>query len=537
VRAHPNGGRSISQRLVVRFKLLHRALLDSQSRCLASLDSLAVCSEPPAGKLAPSQRLRSTSFRFQLPHGLFVRHIRHPMKDLTQGSVTKHLLHMSAFMAVSMLVQTAYLLADLFWVGRLGKEAIAAVGVAGNLTMIVLALTQMLGVGTTALIAQAAGRKDQPHAELVFNQSCVMSIFIAAALGVFGFLSMNAYANSLSADATTAALARSYLIWFLPAMLLQFPLVSMGSALRATGIVQAPVVFQVISVVVNMVLAPFLIFGIGPWPKLGVQGAAIATFISILVGCVLIIVYFEKKYHYLRFRFSEWRPKMKIWGAMLRIGVPAGAEFILLFVYILVVYYIIRNFGPAAQAGFGVGARIMQALFLPVVALSFAVSPVIGQNFGGRKADRVRDAVRSGIGIAALVMLILALVTWMIPKILIRFFSKDPTVIQFGSDYLQIVAFNFVAAGIVFTSSSMFQGLGNTMPPLLSSFSRLFLFALPALWLSRRAGFDIKMVWYLSVGSQLLQACGNLFLLQRDLHKKLRFEEGPDFVPASATAS
>jgi Na+-driven multidrug efflux pump len=134
-------------------------------------------------------------------------------------------------------------------------------------------------------------------------------------------------------------------------------------------------------------------------------------------------------------------------------------------------------------------------------------------------------------------MLILALVTWMIPKILIRFFSKDPTVIQFGSDYLQIVALNFVAAGIVFTSSSMFQGLGNTMPPLLSSFSRLFLFALPALWLSRRAGFDIKMVWYLSVGSQLLQACGNLFLLQRELHKKLRFDEGPDFVPASATAS
>ena len=159
------------------------------------------------------------------------------MKDLTQGSVTRHLLHMSAFMAVSMVVQTLYLLADLFWVGRLGKEAIAAVGVAGNLTMIVLALTQMLGVGTTALISQAAGRKDQPHAELVFNQSCAMSIWIALALGVVGFLSMDAYANSLSADANTAGLAKAYLRWFLPAMLLQFPLVSMGSALRATGIV------------------------------------------------------------------------------------------------------------------------------------------------------------------------------------------------------------------------------------------------------------------------------------------------------------
>src|SRR4029434_5226219 len=125
--------------------------------------------------------------------------------------------------------------------------------------------------------------------------------------------------------------------------------------------------------------------------------------------------------------------------------------------------------GPGPQAGFGVGARVMQALFLPVVALSFAISPVIGQNFGGRKADRVRNAVKSGIGIAALVMLLLALVTWLMPGTLIRVFSQDQAVIDFGSDYLRIVAFNFVAAGIVFTSSSMFKGLGHTVPPLLRS--------------------------------------------------------------------
>jgi putative MATE family efflux protein len=459
------------------------------------------------------------------------------MKDLTQGSVTKHLLHMSAFMAVSMVVQTLYLLADLFWVGRLGKEAIAGVGVAGNLTMLVLAVTQMLGVGTTALISQAAGRKDQPHAELVFNQSCAMSIWVALALGVVGFLSMNAYATSLSADANTAALAKAYLLWFLPAMLLQFPLVSMGSALRATGIVQAPVIFQVVSVVLNMVLAPFLIFGWIGFPKLGVTGAALATFISVLVADLLIIWYFEKKYHYLRFRFPLWRAQMKIWGAMLRIGIPAGAEFILLFVYIMIVYAIIRHFGPAAQAGFGVGARVMQALFLPVVALSFAVSPVVGQNFGGRHADRVRHSIKSGLLLAAGVMLILAVFTEIFPRTMIHFFSKDAAVIQFGSDYLRIVAFNFVAAGIVFTSSSMFQGLGNTIPPLLSSASRLILFALPALLLSRTPGFDIKIVWYLSVGSQLLQAGINLLLLRRELHRKLRFEDGTGFIPASATAS
>src|SRR5947209_2698723 len=407
------------------------------------------------------------------------------MKDLTQGSVIRHLLHMASFLAVSMLVQTLYLLADLYWVGRLGKEAIAAVGVAGNLMMVVLALTQMLGVGTTTLIAQAAGRKDQPHAERAFNQSLVMTIVVALGLGVVGFAVRDVYANSLSADAATAALARAYLNWFLPALLLQFPLVTLGSALRATGIVKPAVGLQVLSVVLNIVLAPLFIFGIGPWPRMGVSGAALATFISILIADLLTVLYFEKKFHYLRFRLAQWRPQMKIRWAMLKIGFPAGAEFALLSVYIFVVYAIIRQFGAAAQAGFGVGARVMQALFLPVVALSFAVSPVVGQNFGGRRADRVRHSVFAAIGIASLMMLTLTLIAFLAPATLIRIFSRDPRVIAFGSEYLRIVSLNFMSAGIVFVSSSIFQGIGNTLPPLFSSMPRLPLFVLPAMVLSR----------------------------------------------------
>jgi len=459
------------------------------------------------------------------------------MKDLTQGSVTKHLLHMSAFMAVSMTAQTLYLLADLYWVGRLGKEAIAAVGVAGNLTMIVLALTQMLGVGTTTLISHAAGQKDQTRAELVFNQSFVMSILVALALGVFGFLLMDVYSNSLSADAITATLAKKYLLWFIPALLLQFPLVALGSALRATGIIKPTVGLQVLSVLLNIILAPLLIFGVGPFPKLGVTGAALASFIAILIADVLIVIYFEKKYHYLRFRFAQMRPQLKIWSKMLHIGVPAGTEFVLLFVYIVIVYGIIRGFGPAAQAGFGVGARVMQALFLPVVALAFAVSPVVGQNFGGRRADRVRQSVYSAIAIATAMMLVLALLAYFASGLLILPFSRDPHVIAFGSEYLRIVALNFVAAGIVFTTSSIFQGIGNTWPPLLSSATRLFLFVLPALLVARTPGFEIRHVWYLSVGSQLIQACFNLLLLRRELRRKLNFEELGDLVPGGATAT
>jgi putative MATE family efflux protein len=449
------------------------------------------------------------------------------MKDLTEGSVIRHLLHMASFMIVSMMAQTLYLLLDLYWVGGLGKEAIAAVGVAGNLMMIVLALTQMLGVGTTALISQAVGRKNQSDAQLTFNQSLVMAIFIGAVFCLFGLAVRDLYANAFSADAETASLAKAYLNWFVPALALQFPLVTLGSALRATGAIKPSVVLQVFSVVLNGVLAPFLIRGLGPFPRMGVSGAAVATFIAILAADIGTVIYFEKKYQYLRFRVAEWSPRLKMWLRMLKIGLPAGVEFILLSVYIGIIYVIIRPFGAAAQAGFGVGGRVMQAMFLPVVALSFAVSPVVGQNFGGRKADRVKHAVLTALGLATALMLILAALTWLTAPHLIRPFSKDANVIAFGSNYLNIVACNFIAAGIVFTSSSVFQGIGNTFPPLISSASRLFLFALPAWWVSRIPGFDIRYVWYFSVASQVMQACLILLLLKRELGHKLNFGDQP----------
>src|SRR5205823_14577498 len=132
-------------------------------------------------------------------------------------------------------------------------------------------------------------------------------------------------------------------------------------------------------------------------------------------------------------------------------------------------------------------------------------------------------SVYSAIGIATVMMLVLALIAHFAPAPLIHAFSNDRHVIDFGSDYLRIVSLNFVAAGIVFTTSSIFQGIGNTWPPLLSSMTRLFLFVLPALLLARTPGFEIKRVWYLSVASQCLQAIINLLLLRWELRKKLNF--------------
>jgi putative MATE family efflux protein len=446
------------------------------------------------------------------------------MQDLTTGSITRHLLKTTSFMLVTMFFQTLYVLIDLYWVGRLGKEAVAAVGVAVNLTFIVLAITQMLGVGTTTLVSHAVGRKEQERALLVFNQSQVLAMGVGVLFLAVAMALRNSYAQALSADARTAALAADYLLWFIPAMALQFGMVAMGSALRGTGNFKPGMIVQSATVLLNMLLAPFLIFGWLTGMAFGVRGAALSTFVAIIVGSVWMSTYFLKPSAYLHLAPALWRPRPALWGRMLKVGLPAGAEFALMAAYFFIVYAVSRPFGAAAQAGFGIGSRILQAGFLPVVALGFAVAPVAGQNFGARQADRVRKTFASAAGLAGSLMLVFALACHIAPASMIRFFSNDPNVVSVGEEYLRIVSWSFVGSGLIFVGSSMFQAIGNTIPPLIASCLRLVLVGVPLLILSRNPHFTLRWVWYLSVTAVSLQMILNLLLLRREFKIRLRFD-------------
>jgi putative MATE family efflux protein len=282
-------------------------------------------------------------------------------------------------------------------------------------------------------------------------------------------------------------------------------------------------VVQTATVILNIVLAPVLIFGWGTGIALGVAGAALSTLIAIAIGVVWMLVYFLPADAYLRFSFRDWAPRFDLWRDMLKIGLPAGAEFAFMAVYLMLVYAVSRPFGAAAQAGFGIGMRIIQACFLPVVALGFAVGPVAGQNFGARKADRVRETFRTGASLAAAAMLVLAVTVWIAAEPMVAVFSADLQVIAVGGEYLHIIAFNFVASGIVFVSSSMFQAMGNTMPSLITSAARIGIVAVPVLLLSQAAGFSLRWIWYVSAGAVVVQLVMNLWLLQREFRLRLNF--------------
>jgi putative MATE family efflux protein len=449
------------------------------------------------------------------------------MKDLTKGPVAGHVIQLASFIALSTTFQTLYFLADLYFVGRLGREALAGVGLAGNLTFAVLALTQSLAVGTTSQIAHAMGARDVARADRIFNQALVLSILSGLAFFAVAFPLRGAYAHWLAADARTATLGTEYLTWFVPALLLQFPLVTMASALRGTGDVRVPTAIQVATVVINIVLAPTLMFGWGSGHPLGVAGAAVASLVAIAAGCLAFVAYFRRAARPIQFRPVNWKPQPRLWLDMLRVGLPAGGEFALMSVTMVFVYALIRPFGAAAQAAFGIGLRLVQSLFLPTVAVAFAAAPVAGQNYGARQGDRVRQTFYTAATISAVLMAVITLLCHVAPAAMVRLFNADPAVVEFGSEYLRIISWNFVASGIVFVSSSLFQGMGNTLPPLGTSSMRLLLFALPAYALAHRAGFELRTLWYLSVSVVYLQLAANLWLLRREFEQKLAWTGAP----------
>jgi putative MATE family efflux protein len=443
------------------------------------------------------------------------------MHDLTQGSVARHLLRLAVPIAIGMVFQTLYYLIDLYFVAALGDAAIAGVSAAGTVQYIVMALTQVLGVGTMALIAHAAGRKDQADANLIFNQSLLLSLLFGVAIMLGGYLFIDDYMRAVGPDEATIAAGIDYLYWFLPGLGLQFALISLGSALRGTGIAKPTMVVQVISIVINALLAPVLIAGWLTGVPLGVAGAGLASSIAVAVAVVLMLVYFARLEHFVAFDASLLRARWAALRRILQIGLPPGGEFALFFVFLSVIYLVIRDFGADAQAGFGIGTRVMQAIFLPAMALAFAAAPLAGQNMGAGRHDRVRETFRvAAIGGSLLMALLTLLSQWQAERF-IGVFTHDASVIAVGADYLRIISWNFVAQGLIFACSGMFQALGNTVPALLSSFTRVVTFALPALWMAGRPGFELHHLWYLSVATVTLQTLLSLGLLHRQMRLRL----------------
>ncbi|MBC7770092.1 MAG: MATE family efflux transporter [Phycisphaerales bacterium] len=450
------------------------------------------------------------------------------MRDLTQGSITAHLLGMAGFIGLSLIFQTLYFVIDLYFVSRLGNAAIAGVSAAGNVFFLALAASQMISIGVMATVAQAVGAKNEAEANLMSDQAISMSIAGAVLMLVLGYAFGGAGVDALTADAASAAEGRAYLYAFIPSLALMFPVQAMISALRGAGVTMPTMVLQTATVLINAALAPVLIAGIGTGVPLGAAGAGWASTIASLVGTIGLVIMFPRVQKYLRLHIRALKPRLDAWKRIVYIGLPTSLEFLLMFVIFVVIYWVIRGFGAEAQAGFGIGGRIMQSIFLPAMAIAFAAAPIAGQNFGAKNYDRVRETFKQTAIIGSAVMLTLSLLCHIAPELMVREFTDDPEVLAITVLYLQIVSWNFVFSGLVMAAGSLFQGMGDTRPSLYASATRTITFVAPAIWLSYQPFMTLEHVWYLSVASVMMQCALSMWLLSRTFKRRLG-------APAAAT--
>jgi putative MATE family efflux protein len=446
---------------------------------------------------------------------------RQMQHDLTQGSISKQLIGMAAFIGLGLLFQTLYFLVDLYFVGAVGPDALAGVGLAGVVFFLVMAAAQMVSVGSLSLIARAIGGKDFSQVDGVYRQSMLMSLGLSVltlALGYgFGGLAIDA----LAADPATATQGKAYLHGFLPALALMFPTGTMGAALRAAGVVRPTMLVQSGTVLLNAVLAPVLIAGWGSGVPLGAFGAGLASSLAAGVGFLGTVWLFGRVQTLMTAPLRLDRPSAAVLSRIVGIGLPSAVEFLLMFVSMGVVYAVVRDFGSEAQAGFGVGSRVMQAIFLPAMAISFAVAPVAGQNFGAGLPDRVRQTVRAAAVMSSALMACLTLLCLFESRLLVAPFAPDPAVAEVAATYLRIVSLNFVATGLIFTASGTFQALGDTRPALVGGVLRLIVFTSTAFWLSAQPWARLEHLWWASAASALLQAGVALLFLRDQLKRKL----------------
>lgn len=208
-------------------------------------------------------------------------------------------------------------------------------------------------------------------------------------------------------------------------------------------------------------------------------------------------------------------------AAVAGVSAASNVPFIIMSVtQIPVIYTAIKPFGAEAQAGYGIGSRLMQSLFLPAMAVAFSAAPMAGQNMGAGHLDRVRDTFTWAAMMGSVPMALLTLLCQWRPEMLVQGFTQEPAMLAVSTQILSTISWNFVASGLLFTCGGLFQALGNTVPSLIASGTRLLTFAVPVYWMSHHAGFQIKQVWYLSKLTMTLQAAFALWLLRRALPRK-----------------
>jgi putative MATE family efflux protein len=438
--------------------------------------------------------------------------------DLTEGPILKTLVKLAVPVTVSMVLFTIYLLVDIYFVGKLGPDAVAALSISSNAFFIHLGFSTVLGTGGMALIAQAFGRKDYHHAARVFKQSLMLAVIIGSVEMASGLLIAPYYIKFFGGSGKSLEWGIQYFQIFSISFLFMILLYVIGNCYRGMGDTKTPMLIMLQANILNIVLDPILIFGWLGLPALGVRGAAIASLITQVyaLGIYGYLIFYRGFHIDLE---GKWRFIPEIIKKSLFIGIPSGMNHFLLAANLMITYRVISDYGTAALASIGIGFRILQGIYIPVIAVASAMGAIVGQNFGAGKYSRITGTFWRAWLISAVFMLGCTLICLVIPQTLIGIFSRNTEVIGFGVIYLRIFAIGFIMVGTIMVVSAAFQGLGKTYPSLIGAVVDNALFAALVFTLPVYFNWGIQSVWWIKLATAAAETVVVAFWLKYELAK------------------
>jgi putative MATE family efflux protein len=391
--------------------------------------------------------------------------VRGSEQNFTEGGIGRAIFLLSVPMVLEMMMESLFGIVNVYWVAHLGKEQAAAVGVTESLLTIIFTVAIGLSMGTTAMIARRIGEKDPEGAARVAEQSILMGIMISIPIAVVGALFSKQLFQVMNAEAGVSAAGDGYLAIIFGANVVIMLLFLINAIFRGAGDAAIAMRALWIGNLINLVLDPCLIFGLGPFPELGVTGSAIATTIG--RGCAVIYQFTQLSGGGSRVpvRFNRLLPDFGLMKSLLRISLGGMFQFLVATAAWMGLMSIVGLFGAAAQAGYTIAVRIIIVTILPSWGMSNAAATLVGQNLGAQKPERADKSVWLAGHSNAIFLTAVAIVFIVFPEPLIRIFTDDQTVIPYGVNALRYISYGYTFYGYGMVIAAAFNGAGDTYTP------------------------------------------------------------------------
>jgi len=425
--------------------------------------------------------------------------------DFTTGSIPGSIWILAFPIMLANILQTAFNIVDMFWVGRLGTDAIGAVAMSGVVLFVIVTIVIGICTGTHVLIARYIGSRNKQAAENVAEQALIIGAIFSIVIAGLGVIFAQPILRVLGARGEILSLGVEYLnITFIGSLVMVY-LFLVNAILRASGDAFMPMLIMVGAVILNIILDPLMIFGIG-FPRMGVAGAALATVLSRGLGSLVGLYALFKGYSRIQVHFARLKVDLKIILKILKLGFPATVQMGLRSCVGLVLMAFVAKFGSYAIAAYGIGLRIFSVVLMPGFALAASAATVVGQSVGAKQVSRARSCAWQATGFNILLMGATGILFFVLAPNLIAVFNSRPDIIKLGSEYLRItsLSYAFVACGLVLGHSLM--GAGDTISPMVITICCLLGIQIPlAIILPGQLNLGISGIWWAILISSVSQ--------------------------------